>query len=361
MNKNNVFFKIVVGVLLFILSLGLSLVYFLNSDINPNIRSHNESSLDIIQKNNVISGKFKSSDNYLGIISVRFRNESINSEDSVFKIKNISDDNWHHIATISATQYYTQPFYSFGFPVIEKSKDKVYQFEIKLLSEGQGLSLSRQEPMLVSSYVYPRKILFKNPSLLMGFIRDKVSYFLHSQGMLRVFVIFNLPLFLYLFYNFLLHKFIPKKIKQKAKKLIKILTKPTILIILIAMMIDIFIIRKYSDNIIILLTSLWIMIVITYHLDIKITFGLALIFLSFCPFLSILPMNWIAEKSAVWAYILLVGGTFQSLFEISPFLQKMKKIYPVKTSIKLLRFIFLSFDHLIINFFNFINVKMFAR
>ena len=360
MNKNNVFFKIVVGVFLFILSLGLSLVYFLNSDINPNIRSHNESSFDIIQNNNVISGKFKATGDYLAIVSVRFEKKNFSDEDSVFGIKNALDDDWYHIATVSATQYSTLPFYSFGFPVIEKSKDKVYQFEIKLLSGNRGLSLSKQEPVLVSSYVYPRKILFKNPSLLMGFIRDKVSYFLHSQGMLRVFVIFNLPLFLYLFYNFLLHKFIPKNIKQKAKKLIKILTEPTIFIILIAMMIDIFIIRKYSDNIILLLTSLWIMAIITYHLDIKITFGLALIFLSFCPFLSILPMNWIAEKSAIWAYMMLVG-TFQSLFEISMFLQKMKKIYLVKTSIKLLRSIFLSFDHLIINFFNFINVKMFAR
>lgn len=352
MNKNNVFLKIVVGVFLFIFGLGLSLIYFLNSDINPNIRSHNESSLDIIQKNNVISGKFRAMDNYLGIITVRFEKKNFSDEDSIFEIKNILDDDWYYTSTISATQYNTLPFYSFGFPVIEKSKNEIYKFEIKLLSGNRELSLSKIEPVLVSNYAYPKEILFKNPSLLMGFIRDKVSYFLHSRDISRVFVIFNLPLFLYLFYNFLLYKFIPKEIKQKAKKLIKILTKPTILIILIAMMIDIFIIRKYSDNIILLLTSFWIIAVITYRLEARISFGLALTFLLFCPLLLIVPMDWIAEKSAIWAYMMLVVGTFQSLFEISLFLQKMKKIYPLKTSIKLLRFIFLSFDHLIINILN---------
>jgi hypothetical protein len=351
MNKNNVFLKIVVGVLLFILSLGLSLVYFLNSDINPNIRSHDESSLDIIQKNNVISGKFKSSDNYLGIISVRLRNESINSEDSVFKIKNILDDNWHHIATISATQYYTQPFYSFGFPVIEKSKDKVYQFEIKLLSGNRGLSLSKQEPVLVSSYAYPKEIFLKNPRLLLRFIRNKVSYYLHSQDSWKVYFVYNLPLLLYLLYILALHRFISDKNKNRFKKIFKNFANPTIITILVAMAIDIFVIRKYTNSTTSWLTLLWILGVISYRLEAKYSFGLALIFLTFCPFLLSANMNWAAEKSAIWTYMMLAIGTFQSLFEISPFLQKMKKIYLVKTSIKPLRFIFLSFDHLIINFF----------
>ena len=54
--------------ILFLMMMFLSIIFFFNSDINPNVLSHNETADKVISKNNIISGKFKASDNYLGII-----------------------------------------------------------------------------------------------------------------------------------------------------------------------------------------------------------------------------------------------------------------------------------------------------
>src|SRR3989338_165248 len=123
----------------------LSFVYFFNSDINPNVISINHSVTSVQDKGGVVSGTFTAQENYLGVVTVRFDKKEQLSGDSIFRIKNVLDDDWYHTATISAEQYYTLPFYSFGFPVIEKSKNQTYQFQIKLLSVDRGLALSRQE------------------------------------------------------------------------------------------------------------------------------------------------------------------------------------------------------------------------
>ena len=341
-------------VILFSVMMFLSITFFFNSDINPNILSHNETADKVISKNNIISGKFKASDNYLGIISVRFNKENL-SGDSVFQIKDVLEEDWYHTATISAVQYTTLPFYSFGFPIIEKSKDQIYQFQIKLFSGNGGLSLSKQAPVLVTNYAYPKEILLKNPSLLIEFIRNKVGYYLIDRNSWKVFLLYSLLLIFYILYFLIFHKFISSENKLFAEKFIKNLMKPSIIIPIILMAVDIFIVRKYSDNVTSFLTLLWIIAIITYRMDARISFGLALIFLTFCPFLLSVPMDWIAEKSAIWAYMMLVVGTFQSVIDISPILQRILKTKFFRSLIKFIRTVFTILDRLIIKLLIFIK------
>jgi len=352
--KKILFKWLIIPLFLAFIGLFLSIIFFFNSDINPNVLPHNETADKVISKNDIISGKFKASDNYLGIISVRFNKENL-SGDSVFQLKNVLEEDWYHTATISAEQYNTLPFYPFGFPVIEKSKDQTYQFQIKLLSGNRGLSLSREEPVLVTNYAYPKEILLKNPSLLIEFIRNKVGYYVNNNNSWKVFLLYSLPLIFYILYFSILHKFISRKNKLIAGKFIKNLMKPSIIIPIILMAVDIFIVRKYSDNITSLLTLLWMFAVITYRIDARISFGLALIFLIFCPFLLSVTMVWIAEKSAIWAYMILVVGTFQSIFDISPILQKALKTKFVQFIIKFIRAVLTTFDRLIIDSIIFIK------
>lgn len=344
----------IIPLVLFFVAMVLSIIFFFNSDINPNILSQNELIKNIHQDNNLISGKFKASDNYLGIITIRFNKENL-SGNSIFKIKNILEDDWYHTATISAVQYYTLPFYSFGFPVIEKSKNQTYQFQIKLLSENRELTLSKQEPVFVSSYAYPKEILLDNFRLLKDFAQKKIDYYFSTQNTWKVFLIYSLPLFFYLLYILALHGFISDKNKNRFKKIFKNFAKPTIITILIVIAIDIFVIRKYTDSTTSWLTLFWIFGVIGYRLEARYSFGFALIFLTFCPFLLVVPMDWIAEKSAVWTYIMLVVGTFQSIFDISPVLQKVVKTKPVQIIIQFIKFVFLIFDRSLINLLNFLN------
>jgi len=331
----------------------LSFVYFFNSDINPNVISINHSVTSVQDKGGVVSGTFTAQENYLGVVTVRFDKKEQLSGDSIFRIKNVLDDDWYHTATISAEQYYTLPFYSFGFPVIEKSKNQTYQFQIKLLSVDRGLALSRQEPVFVSNYAYPKEILLGNFGLLKDFAQKKIDYYFSTQNYWKVFFVYSLPLLLYLLYILALHRFISDKNKNRFEKIFKNFAKPTIITILVAMAIDIFVIRKYTNSTTSWLTLLWILGVISYRLEAKYSFGFALIFLTFCPFLLVVPMDWVAEKSAIWAYMMLIVGTLQLIFESSPIFQKMTNIKFAQLLGKLIRLNFLIFDRLIKNLLNF--------
>ena len=328
----------------------LSFVYLFNSDINSNVIHVNHSASNVENTRGVVSGKFTAQGNYLGIVTIRFAKKKLLNGNSIFRIKNVQDNDWYQTSIIPSTQYYYLPFYSFGFPVIEKSKNQMYQFEIRLLSKNEELVLSQQEPVLVSNYAYPKEVLLKNLSLLINFLKNKISYYFFTQNFFKVFFIFNIPLFLYLLYILIFYRFIPKKIKLYTEKLLKVFTKPTMFIPIVAMAIDIFFTRKNNIIIILLLTLLWIIAVITYRLKTKITFFLALLFLSLCPFLIIGSMEIIAEKSAIWLFFMFVIGIFQLLIENSPLFQEIIKNKFFQFIISQLRFIFLRFDRLIISF-----------
>ena len=62
---------------LFLTAIILSIVYFLNSDINPNIISYDHSVANVVQSNGGVRGEFTASNNYLGLLTVRFDNKDI--------------------------------------------------------------------------------------------------------------------------------------------------------------------------------------------------------------------------------------------------------------------------------------------
>jgi len=338
---------IVIPLVLFFLCILLTLLFFFNSDINPNISSHNEPSSQISQKNGTISGKFKASDDYLGILSIRFDNKESLNGNSHFRIKNILEDDWYHTATISASQYNTLPFYAFGFPVIEKSKNNTYIFQVKLISGNGGLSVSKEEPVLVSSHVYPKDVLLNDYSLLANFMQNKISYYIDTPESWKVMAVYSMPLIAYLLYFLFERRIQTFTLVRAVKEKLSFILKPSILFIFLCIGIDIFVTRQSSDGVISILTALWLIGAVAYKLEARYSFGVALVFLTFCPFLLTANMDWVAEKSAIWAYMMLVSGTIQSIFEISPVLQKVSTSKPVRSISALLRFVFFTFDQLI--------------
>ena len=302
--------------LLLLASISLSIVFFFNSDINPNIRSYNHESTSIRSNGGVIAGKIISNDNYLSLLTVRFANTEVLSGNSVFKIKNVSDQDWYQVATISASNYTVIPQYVFGFPTIMKSQDKTYEFEVRMIDDSSGLKLSNKYPVLISQYQFPKNVLLENKGLLVEFIIKKLSYYIYGETAWKVFAIYSIPFFLYLFYISIVARFIPRAFIQKASSEFGFLFNPYMFIIFISIIVDIFVIRKYSDLTTSLFTFFWILGVSAYHLESRHSFGIALMFLIFFPFLLSANMDWVAEKSAVWAFMFLAVGTFQAILEL---------------------------------------------
>lgn len=71
-----------------------------------------------------------------------------------------------------------------------------------------------------------------------------------------------------------------------------------------------------SDTVTTVFTFLWAGALIGYRAESRNTFFMALIYLLCTPFFLILQQEFIAEKSAIWAYMMLVVGTLGALVEI---------------------------------------------
>lgn len=304
-------------ILLIMCGIILSIIYFFNSDINPNIRSFDHNSSSIYVENGVVKGTINADADYLSLITVRFANTEELSGESQFRIKNILDKDWYQIATISASNYNVYPLYVFGFPTIKNSANQRYVFEISM-SEGAGssLKLSNKFPILTSQYQYPKSILLENKALLIKFIVKKLSYYIFGESALKVFTVFNIPFLLYLLYISISSKILPEKLKKIAWKNLSFLFIPYVCFVFIGIFADIFVIRKYTDSTIYLFTILWIIGVSSYRFKSRHSYGFALIFLTFCPFLLYAEMDWVAEKSAVWAYVFLLIGVLHSTIEL---------------------------------------------
>jgi len=296
--------NIVIILFLFIFGIGLSCIYFLNSDINPNIISYNHSVNNIVQDKGGIRGEFIAANNYLGVLTLRFDNKDVVEKKSDFKIKEKQSSTWYHTSSIDAVSFSMKPLYTFGLPTITDSKNKMYQFEILLPEFVPGdpaLILSNQQPILSSQYVIPWKVLLKNQHLLFDFLKQKISYQLQSQYAPWVFLAYFLPLIGYLLYIRIFYKYISYTF----------IIKPITLIALLGMSIDIFILRNNYTIVAFIFSFIWINGIFFHKIKPQTSILAALFLLIWCPFFLIAHMEWVAEKAANWMFILTVIGFIQ--------------------------------------------------
>ena len=78
---------------------------------------------------------------------------------------------------------------------------------------------------------------------------------------------------------------------------------------------EIFIFEATSDFMMLLLTGLWVLSVWLYKFESRVSIAAALVFLALCPFLFIFNKEALAEEFAIWAFMFLVVGVFQQIFE----------------------------------------------
>lgn len=294
--------KAVISILLFVSGIFLSCIYFLNSDINPNIISYNHSVGSVIQDGGGIRGEFTAPSNYLGLLTIRFDNKEIIEKKSLFRIKEKSSDSWYHTSSIEAIQYNIKPLYAFGLPSIADSKNKTYEFEISLpnyVPSDSGLTLSTYQPIITSHYVIPWKMLGEDKYTLFNFLKQKISYQLQSPYAPWVFFAYFLPLIGYLLY--------------KSPSAINV--KPITAIALIGIGFDVFVLKNNYDILALVLSLAWIGGILIQKVKPQTSILIALALIIWCPFFLVAHMEWVAEKAANWMFILTTIGFFQYCFK----------------------------------------------
>ncbi len=129
-----------------------------------------------------IKGSFKAGEDNLGIVLVRFVNTNKNnkppSDSVVFRIKEINSGKWHYEHTYKIDQFQPHQYFTFGFPKISASKNKIFTFEIESITgkTDDATALSPKMPQVAFAYQFSKNELIADKTLLLRFMVKKLWY-----------------------------------------------------------------------------------------------------------------------------------------------------------------------------------------
>ena len=334
---------LVLPLLLILFWLLFTLLFIINFDTSFSIWSYNHPNSDFtkltfnpLYKGNKISGEFKAKDNNLGIVSIRFQTfirPPYSLEDIyLFRIKEKGKQKWYYQNTYKSGLVYDIPFFPFGFPQIQNSKGKTYEFEVISLNGNyvNALEISDRKPILVSKYKYSREVLVRNKTALINFLFTKINNSMQNPDVWFSSFIYFLPFLFYLFWISIFEKYVDT-VRNRLDYFFDILSKnkyisPILrvikkfvfhldLIIIFIVLIDILVIQLKNDIAYIVLIALWIITLEKYKMSSKYSFFTAFTILFLSPLFLVFKEEPTSEKASIWGYMFLVAGTIQYFIE----------------------------------------------
>lgn len=125
-----------------------------------------------------LTAKFKANNDRLGIVAVAFNTDfqKLNFDTLIFRIKAEGDESWYYLNTYTNIKN-SHDFIPFGFPIIENSQGKTFEFEIESVS-GQpenALSLSYRYPFFFTKSSFPIEYLKQHHSTITSFLYGKFN------------------------------------------------------------------------------------------------------------------------------------------------------------------------------------------
>ncbi len=251
-------------------------------------------------RNDFITGEFKSKYPNLGTISIRFKTSNrINEDTLLFRIKESVSNEWYYQAKYKVDQFRDDKLFPFGFPLIQNSKGKTYYFEIVSLdgTKDNAIGLSGRFPSFVSKHVYTKEFLLKNPKDLVYFLVNKFVSIFGDRGVLSTIFVYFLPLFYYLVFTWFGYSpMIP------------------ILIIVFSIFLDFLVGETTKSFFPLAIGFAWILPMIKFKIHHKVSAILGLGFLSLIPLFWVFKSSLLAEKTAIYAFLLFISATMQQIY-----------------------------------------------
>lgn len=247
-----------------------------------------------MKKGDVVKGEFKALENNLGIVAIAFDPKYKTWDDIIFRIKEKGQSTWYFSNKYWAGQLLDFQHFPFGFPAIQESKNKTYQFEIKSLvaKQGEGESINERFPSVIVKYQFQRSELLSNKSDLIKFIVKKFISNLTTPDFIFIVLVSLSPLLIYIFY--LINSSLASQL---------LLFVPLILIFG-----DIFFIRKIYTSVIIILLFLFLFDYKNNKLLYLLSFLLLLM-----PAIMIMNFIYMQYKVNLWFVLILITSVFQKV------------------------------------------------
>ncbi|MBI3366455.1 hypothetical protein HY041_02410 [Candidatus Roizmanbacteria bacterium] len=246
-------------------------------------------------------GLIQAQENYFGSIQLRMNAlKQLKYDEIIFRIKEKGSTEWYYQNRYTTIQMAFLPFFPFGFPPIEESKDKIYEFEIESIrgTYDNAISISDFTPSIISRSQFPKNILLANKKELLHFIQIKIKNVIENIDPITDVFIFFLPFFYYLVWIFSRKRY------------------PSLTIILfIVILYDIFFIKSQRDIVFLSIGGLWIIHSFVSKFTSKVSLLVAFFLISICFLLALFQIELFIEKPAVWAYVFLIAMIFVKILE----------------------------------------------
>ncbi len=150
-----------------------------------------------------IAGYFQANYDNLGILGFKTWNfYRINKDSTVFRIKEKGAQDWYYSYQYNTDQFQPDNYFTFGFPIIQASKGKTYEFEIESLygQPGDAIGISINDPVFIAKYQYPKDEVLSSPKAIGFFALLKIHNLIKNSEFTSFIYIYLLPAVLYLLY-----------------------------------------------------------------------------------------------------------------------------------------------------------------
>ncbi len=258
-------------------------------------------------KGNKILGEFISKDNHLGIIILNLKDfvkPDYRGEDVLsFKLKEKGDRDWFVVNNYRSGLMEHQLQFPFGFPQIENSKGKIYQFEITSLygNDTNAIELSNSK-YINTAYQYSRKEIAGSKLRLVSFIFKKTINSLSNLDFLLSSILYLLPFCAYLIWEIQL-------------KRVKVVRQIFSVVVLLLILVDIFFLQEIYLGLLIFLILSWLVSIKLNNLESSVSFFLAGFLIIIWLVFMLINNQSFYNKLNIWVFAFLLLGVIQSIFE----------------------------------------------
>lgn len=249
-------------------------------------------------KDNYIAGSFVASQDNLGIVAFRFNTyHRINNDYVIFRIKENGTKSWYYSNRYKVDQFQPDDLFTFGFPIIQTSKNKKFDFIIQSVAgeKNNAVAVSAVDPVFVTKYQFSKFLILHNVKYGINFLILKILSSVFDSNFYPFSFLFLIPLVIYLF-----HQVFPISVKVQKK----------VLFILISLLVFEYLCASDSFGIWVefSIVTIWLILLISYNLNLRYAFLVAALLLFLTPLLLILGQGIIAERLAMISYLFVLLG-----------------------------------------------------
>lgn len=260
-------------------------------------------------RNDLLSATFKSHYTNLGIIQVRFNNFKRMSDDIlIFRIREKGNTEWYYQANYKTDQFQDNQLFPFGFPLIQDSQNKEYEFEIisQRGNKKNNVGASTSYPSFVAKHIYSRSML-SDRSELISFIIKKFFNTITDWNVIKRSVAYLIPFLIYTQFE----RFINFKRFNRFKRFFIYNVSIAKGIVFLSIILELVIGETSFDGFFLSIILFWFLTIKEYNLGYKVSAAMGGYLIILIPFLIIFDLTMAAEKLFEWVFIFFTIGFAQ--------------------------------------------------